>query len=111
MDDGVRRACLALVKSRTNGSTMGWGPRPIALGWKLQIDTLPAAEIDDLCAAVHAALDGAAAPRRWMAPAVLRDLLAEYRQVRRETRPAPGGRHAGRGRSAARPGRLRLTGL
>ena len=110
MDDGVRRACLALVRSRANGSTMGRGPRPAALGWKLQTGTLPAAEIDALYAAIRSELAGAAARRRWMAPSVLCALLAEYRQVRRDTRPLSG-RRAGRGRSAARPGRLRLAGL
>lgn len=76
----VRSACLAVVKSHTDGSTPSRNPRPLALGWKLENDLLPEAELNALCESIR----GAAPPLHcWVTSGPLRALLIEYRAVRR----------------------------
>ena len=72
----VRSACLALVKGRAPGSRRG--PRPLALGWKLESGAVSPADIDALCASAQKA----APLRSWTSSAPLRALLIEYHAVR-----------------------------
>jgi len=103
MKDDVRGACLALIMRRTSGSIAGRGPRPAALGWKLESGALPASDVETLRASIQGALTGAALPRRWTTSAPLRALLREYREVRQAAAPVRcNGRNEPRRKSLAR---------